>query len=264
MNDTYYRRHQKTILILTGTVLLLILIFIFSILLYNRSQLTTIAPRRGPIIEAVYGIGTVTARRTYSLRIGVTSAIDRLYVREGDLVRAGEPLLKLREIPTFVAPYNGTVTSLAFSEGETVFPQIPILVLTDTVAPYLEVVLEQEGALRVRPGQQARFNLESLRGVRFDGTVHSIYPREGQFRVRIDAPDLPPEVLPGMTADVAIEVSRMEDALLIPVSALHAGRVSLLRGSRKLKIAVEIGSVDGEWAEVISGDIQSGDAIIVK
>lgn len=224
----------------------------------------TVQPRRGPLIEAVYGIGTVRSARVYHLQIGISSSVDRLFVREGDLVEAQTQLIKLNDLPVFRAPFAGLVTSLPFSEGETIFPQVRILELVDPVDRYLEVALEQEGILRVRRGQPARFRFESLRGERFEGKVRSVFPGEGQFLVQIEQEGLPAEVLPGMTADVAIEVSRKEDVLLIPMNAIDAGRVRILREGKRKKIDVRIGAVDGAWAEVLSGDLKADDEIILK
>lgn len=226
----------------------------------------TALPRRGRIIEAVYGIGTVTARREYHLKLGVPGVIQRIYAREGERIPLGAALVKIADTPTFRAPFAGVVTSLPFYTGETVFPGPPLLTLTDLTTPYLEVALEQEGALRVKPGQDARFSFESMRGIRFSGRVLTIYPRVGQFRVRIEPKKLPANVLPGMTADVAIEISRKENALLIPLRAVYGGMVSLFRGKKNRfprKVRVEIGGVDGEWAEVLKGDIRPEDRIII-
>ena len=51
--------------------------------------------RRGTVVESVYGIGTVAANRSFQLRSGVTSAIQRLHVKEGDRVERGAPLVDL-------------------------------------------------------------------------------------------------------------------------------------------------------------------------
>ncbi|MCB1315875.1 MAG: efflux RND transporter periplasmic adaptor subunit [Leptospiraceae bacterium] len=223
----------------------------------------TAEARRGSIIEAVYGIGTVRPEQSYTVKLGISATIERLYVREGDKVTAGALLVRFQDIPAFRSPFEGVITEVLFSEGETAFPQTPVLTVTSVDRRYLEVVLEQEGALRVRPGQKCRFGLESLRGTRLSGQVKSIYPSRDQFLVRIQPDALPPEILPGMTADVIIEVSRKDDALLIPLAGVHSGQVTIVRNGRRQKVPVEIGSVDGEWAEVLTGEIESGDPIVL-
>jgi len=47
---------------------------------------------------------------------------------------------------------------------------------------------------------------------------------------------LPPEILPGMTTDVAIEVAQKEKALLVPVRAINSGHVLVQKIIAKKKL----------------------------
>lgn len=243
---------------------LIVIIFFISGLVFQNRNIETIPPRIGPIVEAVYGIGSVSPEREYNLKIGIMSTLEQTYVNEGDIVSKGTPLVKISGIPSFRAPFSGTVTSINAEEGETVFPQLPILTLVDTKDLYLQVILEQDAALRVRVGQLARFSFETLQGKKFKGKIKSIYPAKGQFKVRIEVDQFPPEVLPGMTADTAIEVDRRENALLVPSSGVNNGKVVLMRNGKQMKVDVETGMHNGEWVEIVSGDIQKADEIIIQ
>lgn len=222
-----------------------------------------VAARRGPIVEAVYGLGTVTATRRFTLRVPVGATVARVFVQEGDRVRGGAALVEFHGLPLFRAPFTGTVTHLPVKPGESVTAQEEALSLVDLLDRYVVVSLEQQGALRVRPGQAAVLSFESMRGQRFTGKVRAVAPHEGQFLVYLDAAGLPPEILPEMTADVAIEVSRKPDALLVPAAAVSMGRVVVMEGASRRKAQVEIGLVDGEWAEVLSGGLREGDRVAV-
>lgn len=166
------------------------------------------APPAAAEVAAVYGIGTVTATHTFQLKLADAATLKTLHAQEGDWVAAQAPLVTLLDGRTFRAPFPGTVTALPFKPGENVFPQLPIVTVTDLQDRYVLVSLEQHGALRVRERQPVRLSFESLRAARFTGTVRAIYPHEGQFLVHITVAELPPAILPGMTADVAIEVDR--------------------------------------------------------
>src|SRR3989338_7440611 len=61
----------------------------------SNDLLLTDPIKRGSVIESVYGIGTVTATKSYQLKLGVTSTIRRLYVKEGDQVGKGQALVDL-------------------------------------------------------------------------------------------------------------------------------------------------------------------------
>lgn len=242
-----------------------ILIFVVIVIGFSSTFLfeneKRVEPRTGPIIEAVYGLGTVVSRKIFHLKIGVISSISKLYVKEGDLVKSGTLLADL-EGNVFRAPFTGTITSLPFKVSESVFPQVPIMTMEDMKDLYIVVSLEQQAALRVKKDQNARVIFESLRGQKFIGKVRTIFPSEGQFIVHIDMDNLPPEILPGMTADVAIEIGKKENALLIPLGSISGGKVHLVRDGHTKKVEVQIGIVDGEWAEVVSGDVKPTDKII--
>ena len=218
---------------------------------------------RGPVVQAVYGIGTVTANHVFSLRVGVTSTISNLWVKEGDTVPAGARLLTVDRATTFRAPFGGTVTSLPVKVGETVFPQTPLLVLTDLKDLYLIVSLEQQAAVLVRPGQTAAISFENLRDIRCHGVVRSLYSNAGQFLVDIRSTDLPPAILPDMTADVGIQINVHPNALVVPVAAVDENSILLRRGRRTRRTPVGVGLVDADRAEIVSGDIQEGDVVLV-
>lgn len=219
--------------------------------------------QKGPIVESVYGIGTVTATRSFQLKLGVTGTIRRLYVKEGDQVKRNQTLMDLDGVP-FNAPFDGTITLLPFKVGETVFPQSVALSLVDLQDRYALVTLEQQAALRVRRGQKAKLSFDSLREEAYDGLVEAIYSNDNNFFVRIGIAGLPPQILPGMTADVAIGISEHRDALIVPVAAIDAGKVYVRRGLGTTTIAVKTGIVDGARAEIVEGDLREGERVVIR
>ncbi len=220
--------------------------------------------RRGAIIESVYGIGTVKANRSFQFKPGIVTTITDIHVKEGDSVRAGQKLLDFGGDIPFTAPFDGTVTSLPVKVGENVFSQTVALEVTDLQDRYVTVSLEQRAAVRVRRGQPARLSFENLRETSYSGVVESVYSSGSDFLVRIEAGDLPPQILPGMTADVAIGVNEHADAILVPASAITEGFVQVRReGKKTFSTPVRTGIVDGASAEVISGDLKPGDRVLL-
>lgn len=255
---------RRTWKLWAGTTLALIIGVIPIYRSVSGAKSNLIHARRGPVVESVYGMGTVTANRTFQLKVGVTTNIRDLFVKEGDSVKAGAALLSLDDAGVQRAPFNGTVTAINYKSRETVFPQMPILSMADLHDVYVVVSLEQQGAIRVLRDQKALLSFESLRGQKAHGIVRAIFPTEGQFLVHIEVSDLPSGILPGMTADVAIEVARKQDALLVPVAAISAGQVIVLRDGHRKKTEIKVGSIDGQWAEVLSGDVREGEPLIVR
>ena len=185
-------------------------------------------------------------------------------MKEGDLVAPGALLMRFDDSGIFRAPFAGTITSIPFKQREILFPGTLALTLVNLDDLLLEVSLEQQSALRIKRDQKAFISFESIRGDKLEGKVESVFPRDAQFIVRIQLGKFPGGILPGMTADIAIETGRKEKVLSVPLRAISSGKVSILRSGKKLKETIQVGVVDGEWAEVTSGNIRVDDEILVR
>ena len=242
----------------------LILISAGAFFLYqNHSNYQLVSVRRSSVKEAIYGIGTVQARHSFSFKVGLTRTIEKVFVREGDNVKKGDNLIKLSDSPMVKSPLQGTVVSLPFHDGENVFADQPVISIQDLKDRYVTASLEQQGALRVKIGMKANLSFESLRQDTFTGKVQSVFPKNGIFIAQIEVDHLPDVIIPGMTADVGIEVAEKQNALLVPSRALSAGMVTVVREGKKKKVAIKTGVMDHEWVEIVSGDIHDSDQIIV-
>lgn len=248
---------------------MIVLVALLAVLafFYRQSASSTqdiVHPHKGPVLEAVYGLGTVVAEKSFQLKTAVHVSVREIYVKEGDQVAAGAKLIRFDEGGIRTAPFAGTITELRVKEGELVTPGTVSLAMANLNKIYFELALEQQAVFRVKPGQEALISFESLRGEKYKARVSFVYPKESTFIVRLEMPTVPEGVLPGMTADVAIEVGRKNEALLIPVKALSAGKILVIRNGKKEKIDVKLGVVDQEWAEVVSGNIGTEDEIVVR
>ena len=257
----YIKAHKKPFFI--GISALILMVFL-GIKIFSRKSNSNSSERvqRGTLIESVYGIGTVSANKSFVFKVGVPTTIRSVYVKEGDYVKAGQKIVDLEGVHSN-APYSGVVTYLPVKVGETVFAQSIVYVLSDLNDRYITVSLEQRGALKVAQGQKAKISFESLRDKTFQGVVESIYSYESNFLVRIGVSGLTPQILPGMTADVAIGIKEHKDKLVVPVAALSEGSLSLKRGGRKMIVPVKTGIVEGAFAEITSGDVSEGDELIL-
>ncbi len=222
-----------------------------------------IKPRVGDVIESIYGLGTVTANKVFHLRGGITLTVKKVFVKEGDTVAPGEPLIQMDE-SVMRSPIDGTVTSVVYKVGELASPQVDAVTVTNLKSLYLEVSLEQQSILRVKKDQKVLVSFESLRNEKCEGVVSSVYPRENQFIVRIEIDTWPAGVLPGMTGDVAILVGKKTDVLLIPLRSVVAGQVIRIRDGKKEKVPIKLGTIDGEWGEVISDNISQNDELLTR
>lgn len=231
---------------------------------FKRPVQESVHPKKGKITESVYAISTVKSEWNYALRMGVLSTVSEYFVKEGQLVKKGDKLLRIEENGTiFKAPHEGIVTYRPFGIKETISPQTPIIKIVDLKNLYLEASIEQQGALKVLRGMNVVISFEDFRNKLFRGTVRSVLPRDEDFLIQVDAFDLPSNILPGMSADLSIEIGTKNDAVLIPTKAISNGYVVLLKGKKKEKVKVEVGINDSANSEILSPVFSESDSILL-
>lgn len=248
-----------------GLGIILFLVFLRFKTLGSHGDSLSAPIKKGSIIESVYGVGTVKAKHSYALKVGVTATVQHIYASEGDEVKRGQNLIKLDGMEMVRAPFEGTITYFPSQEGETVFAQGIILNLVNLKERYIVVSLEQRAAIRVRPGQKAKLSFENMREQNYSGVVEALYSNNGQFLVRIQADHLPPQILPDMVADVSIHIAEHQNVKLIPTSAIELGKVFVYRKGEKTKtVEIQTGLMDDSMAEILSGEIEEGDQVYLR
>ncbi len=238
-------------------------LLLFSVLILSACEKNIAHPERGEIVEAVYGLGTVESEDIFHSRAAVITSINKFFVVEGQDVQKGEPLFRAEEGLVVRAPFAGRITQIFASVGENLFPQTQILTLMNLSSLFLSVSLEQQGAMRIKNGMNAEVSFEFLRKEKLHGAISTIYPRQDQFIAKVAIKDWPVGVLPGMTADVAFEINRKKNALLIPAVAIANGHITLIRSGKKTKIPVQVGLVDLDRAEILSPELSESDEILL-
>ncbi len=95
VNLGFLKRHWKKILliILIGLPVAGIAAFLFS---PKEPEYVTDVVRRGGLLQTVEAVGEVISERDLKLQFPVTGIVDRVFVQEGDTVRAGQELARLR------------------------------------------------------------------------------------------------------------------------------------------------------------------------
>ncbi|MFQ5667773.1 MAG: efflux RND transporter periplasmic adaptor subunit [Candidatus Binatia bacterium] len=189
------------------------------------------------------------------------------------------------------SPVDGVVVSRDVDVGQTVAAsfQTPTLFLIaeDLTKMQVDTNVSESDIGAVLPGQAASFAVDAYPDKTFAGTVTQVRnaPITVQNVVTYDVvigvrnPNL--ELKPGMTATVTITTARRGNVLKIPLRALRfhpehttgavapadrqrAPSVWVLQGDGTLRaVEVQTGVRDDEYAELISGDLQAGDALAV-
>lgn len=233
--------------------------FIIKLLIPSNKEYKV---KTGPVVDAVYALGTVKSSVYFNLRIGSNSAISDIYAVEGSFVKKGDPLLMTSDMVLMRSPISGIVTELNYKKNEIVSPNSVIMSVVDMKSLYVKISLDQESILRIKKNQRAEVSFEMLRNKKVSGKVISIYPSGGEFIVHVALDSVPEEILPEMTCDTAIEISRNPEAVMIPAVSLNGDEVEILRKGKKFKLKIKTQMIDGDWLEVTDGSILPGDVIL--
>jgi RND family efflux transporter MFP subunit len=175
---------------------------------------------------------------------------------------------------TITAPFAGTILAISSKVGDTV-GTTKFITLADLSQPYLEVLLDETDLNNVGIGYEVSVTFDALPNQTFTGKVTAINPSLSnafsvtaiQTTVQLDTSSFSkPQNLPiGLSATVEVISAQAQNALLIPVEALHElstdtfGVFVMENGSPVLK-TVEVGLMDYTYAEIKSG-LNEGDVV---
>ncbi|MBL7543740.1 MAG: efflux RND transporter periplasmic adaptor subunit [Bdellovibrionaceae bacterium] len=257
---------RQVYIALVVTVVLVFVVVAFTLI--QRPSLATkktVLIRRGDLVEAVYAIGSVKADRVFNLKMGVTTKMLERYVRAGDRVKKGDKLVRLEGLQIVTAPFDGMITHVAFEKGELVFSQAVIVTVVDPSSYFIEISVDERNVPLIKSGQVVDVSFEGVRVQRIFGTVRSVYSKEGEFLVAIDADLSPISLLQGMTCDVAVRVSEYKNQILVPLGALSKeGGVRVIRNGRSKVVPLKLGAKNSQYMILKEGDIKENDEVVIE
>ena len=186
-------------------------------------------------------------------------------------VTAAEAVAGMAEIQ---APFDGTVTMVMTKAGDEVNTGTNAFRIDDLSKFYVQVDIPEIDIHKIQIGQDAEFTFDSLLDKNYHGKVVEVsgagIENQGatDFTVKLLITDSDEEILPGMTASVNITVLKLEDALLVPNRAIRLDNgdvvVYVQRNGNIEKIIVEIGSSSDSYTQILAGDIQENDTLVLN
>ncbi|WOJ91484.1 efflux RND transporter periplasmic adaptor subunit [Methylocapsa polymorpha] len=190
------------------------------------------------------------------------------------------------------SPVDGTVVARSVEIGQTVSAgsQTPLFLVGSNLAViHIAANVRAKDIDEVKLGNKATFRVVSFPNRHFAGEVAQIRPslqtseQVATHDIVIAAPN--PDFLlePGMMATVRIVTERRDDVLRAPNQALRYSpgnpavasdgadprtspdgpRLWILRDGKPTALPVELGLDDGVYTEILKGDLQPGDEVIV-
>jgi len=190
-----------------------------------------------------------------------------------------------------ISPVDGTVVSRNVDVGQTVAAsfQTPTLFLIarDLTHMQVDTNVSESDIGGIKPGQTATFVVDAFPGHEFQGVVTQV--RQAPITVQnVVTYDVVigvqnPELLlkPGMTANVTLQTARHDGVLRVPVQALHfrpsnrpVNAATARTGTHHpavwveeagslRRVAVSPGLSDGEFVEILGGDLHEGQMVAI-
>ncbi len=191
-----------------------------------------------------------------------------------------------------ISPVNGTVISRNVDVGQTVAAsfQTPTLfsIAQDLTKMQINTSVDEADIGRVHTGQDVSFTVDAYPDTVFAGKVSEVRNAPTTVSnvvtydviINVDNPQL--KLKPGMTANVSITVETRHDVLRVPNAALRfkpamatdksesreekqrmkGTKVWILEQEKPRPVQVTIGISDGNYTEIISGQLEAGQDII--
>ncbi len=168
------------------------------------------------------------------------------------------------------APFSGTVTAVDNSVGDTV-GNSAVLSIADFSKLYLETYVDESDYALFKVGNNATIVFDALSDQTFTGKVVQVDPSlstsSGSAVVSglVEMDPTSADLLLGMSATVTVISAQTQNAVLVPLSALHqysSGKyaVFVMRNGKLTVQFVEVGLEDLVNAEIKSG-LQVGDVV---
>jgi RND family efflux transporter MFP subunit len=170
------------------------------------------------------------------------------------------------------APFDGIVTAKLMEEGDQINPMIgqgaSILTLMDLSKVKVNVDVPAEEIEKIRDDQPCLVRVTSLGAETFTGRVYSknlaADPMSKTFKVEIVIDNPGTRIKAGVYADIAIEVSRLDNALTLPLAALLPDDLVMVYDQGKaVKRTVTIGARNETRFEIASG-LREGELVLVE
>lgn len=174
-------------------------------------------------VDAVLNQKVYASTTLFTLKDTSTSASYDALLRERS--EKEETLLKLLQIQRsngLTAPISGSVYSVADLDDEDGEEITDIVVLSPDVSMSVTISVDEADILALELGQEADVTVSSVSDETLSGVVTEIdkTSASGDYTAIITL-DKVTGMLPGMTASVDVRIEGVDDAILIPVDALH-------------------------------------------
>ncbi len=206
---------------------------------------------------------TLSVKKSETFSTSEASTVRALYVKSGQSVKAGDPLVLLSTGDLFAASFDGVVNEIRVEVGDWIWPNFQVVQVCDLEHLEVSMNVDEYDVESLTVGQSCTVRVISL-GVDFDTVIahiNRVSQSQGSVAFYSVTCDLtvPENILPGMQATVTLPDKSVTGVTTVPMAALAFDEARkpyvLLKdaGGAYTRQYVETGLSDGMTVEVTSG-----------
>ena len=109
----------------------------------------------------------------YQLTANASGKLVKVYVSQGEEVKAGDTLARVVSGSYIISPIDGTVIDVKMQEGDYAIASDVVVVVAKTSDIYITANVEETNILKIRTGQSVIVSLDAY-GKSFDGYVEDV------------------------------------------------------------------------------------------
>jgi len=224
----------------------------------------------GSIKEEISLSGSVEANKLTSVSCGEKSTVEEIYVQANEEVSEGEDIILLENGSVIEAPFDGKITKISVSEGDSVDSNSSAFNIADTSLFKIETSVDESEITKVSVGQSVDVVVSAI-NKEYEGKVTSV-DAEGSssgssvsFGVEVTLEGDVSDLYTGMSSEMNIVIKESNNALLVPIQAVKSkgGKytVSVKSGNETKEVEVEVGLQNSSSVEIVSG-LKEGDIVV--
>ncbi|MDC7246599.1 MAG: efflux RND transporter periplasmic adaptor subunit [Sphaerochaetaceae bacterium] len=232
---------------------------------------------KGPISSTIEVAGIVTTSNPVAVIGEATGTLKNFTLKVGDEVDIDQVIGRIDpsrpgmnyKMKDVTAPVSGTIVSVNTKEGSLVSPSGPLAYIQDLNDTKIKANIIEKYISFVQEGQKVEIRFDAFDDLVFDGWISSLDPtvnvQTRSLGVEIDFEDPDNRVLAGMYSDNTVIIKTIEDALLVPSTALFAKDnsfyVYVIENDRLKKTPVSKGLETYEYVQITEG-LDENDVIV--
>lgn len=176
------------------------------------------------------------------------------------------------EKASIYAPFDGVVSAVNFSAGDSAGTGNAITIV-DLNNLQVKVMVAEVDMAKITVGEAAAMTLDALPGKTYNAKVIAIGPvgtvTQGvvNYPVTVAVTNADGAVKPGMTANLAVEVDRRDNVLLVPTRAVRTQGsqkiVTVEYKGQSIQVPVGTGLSNDTTVEITNG-LQEGDTVVLN